>query len=74
MVRWAAQFLLMAPIAMLTAPFLTNTQRWPAILGLAAGIVATARRKPAESADVRRVGSTAAFEQPSARVAPGDSP
>jgi O-antigen ligase len=57
MARWAAQFLLIAPVASLTAPFLTNTQRWPAILGLAAGIVATAHWKPAQSADVRRGGA-----------------
>ncbi len=40
--RWAAMLLVMAPVAMLTAPFLTNTQRWPAILGFAAGLVAPA--------------------------------
>jgi O-antigen ligase len=39
-VRWAAYLLLIAPTAMLTAPFLTQTQRWPAVLGLAAGLVA----------------------------------
>jgi O-antigen ligase len=60
MSRWAAQFLLIAPVAMLTAPFLTNTQRWPAILGLAAGIVATVHRTPSESADVRRGGAAGA--------------
>lgn len=41
-VRWAALLLIMAPVSMLTAPFLTNTQRWPAILGFAAGLVAAA--------------------------------
>ncbi len=41
--NWAAQLLIMAPIAMLTAPFFTNTQRWPAILGFAAGLVASVR-------------------------------
>ena len=45
-VRWAAYLLIMAPVAMLTAPFLTNTQRWPAVLGLAAGLLA-ARAAPA---------------------------
>jgi O-antigen ligase len=40
--RWAAMLLIMAPVAMLTAPFLTNAQRWPAILGFAAGLVAAA--------------------------------
>jgi O-antigen ligase len=39
-VRWAAMLLVMAPVAMLTAPFLTTTQRWPAILGFAAGLIA----------------------------------
>jgi O-antigen ligase len=38
--RWAALLLIMAPVAMLTAPFLTTTQRWPAILGFAAGLIA----------------------------------
>jgi O-antigen ligase len=38
--RWAALLLVMAPVAMLTAPFLTTTQRWPAILGFAAGLIA----------------------------------
>ncbi len=37
--RWAAFLLLIAPVAMLTAPFFTNTQRWPAVLGFAAGLV-----------------------------------
>jgi O-antigen ligase len=37
--RWAAMLLLIAPVAMLTAPFLTQTERWPAILGVAAGLV-----------------------------------
>jgi O-antigen ligase len=41
--RWAAYFLLMAPVSLLTAPFLTNTQRWPTLLGFAAGLVAVAR-------------------------------
>jgi O-antigen ligase len=39
-----ALLLIMAPVAMLTAPFLTNTQRWPAILGFAAGLLAATRR------------------------------
>ncbi len=38
-VRWASYLLLIAPTAMLTAPFLTQTQRWPAMLGLAGGLV-----------------------------------
>lgn len=40
---WAALLLIMAPAAMVTAPFLTETQRWPALLGFAAGLVATRR-------------------------------
>ncbi len=43
--RWGAMLLLMAPIAMLTAPFLTNTQRWPAVLGFAAGVVGSVGRR-----------------------------
>jgi len=48
--RWAALLLIMAPVAMLTAPFLTTTQRWPAILGFAAGLIAPVlrSRRPAE--------------------------
>ena len=42
--RWAALLLLMAPVSMLTAPFLTTTQRWPSILGFAAGLVAATRK------------------------------
>jgi O-antigen ligase len=48
--RWACLLLLTAPVAMLTAPFLTTTQRWPAILGLAAGLVASALSRSASSA------------------------
>ena len=44
---WAAELLVMAPVAMLTAPFLTTTQRWPAILGFAAGLVASRRSSEA---------------------------
>jgi O-antigen ligase len=42
--RWAALLLVMAPVAMQTAPFLTTTQRWPAILGFAAGLLAPTLR------------------------------
>jgi O-antigen ligase len=42
--RWAAMLLIMAPVSMQTAPFLTTTQRWPAILGFAAGVIAPAIR------------------------------
>jgi O-antigen ligase len=37
---WGALLLLMAPVAMLTAPFLTTTQRWPSLIGFAAGLIA----------------------------------
>ena len=42
---WAAYLLIIAPISMLTAPFFTTTQRWPAMLGFAAGLIA-ARERP----------------------------
>ncbi|HET9102968.1 MAG TPA: O-antigen ligase family protein [Solirubrobacteraceae bacterium] len=45
-VSWAALLLIMAPVAMLTAPFFTQNQRWPAMIGLAGGLVA-ARAAPA---------------------------
>lgn len=48
MTRWASLLLLMAPISMLTAPFLTRTQRWPAVLGLAAGLIAPLRNAVAD--------------------------
>ena len=50
MSRWAAMLLVMAPVGMLTAPFLTTTQRWPAILGLAAGLVASTLARSTRSA------------------------
>jgi O-antigen ligase len=45
--RWAATLLIMAPVSLLTAPFLTTTQRWPAILGFAAGAIAPVLRSAA---------------------------
>lgn len=58
--RWAATLLIMAPVSLLTAPFLTTTQRWPAILGFAAGVIAPVLRSEpwadpelARPADVR---------------------
>jgi hypothetical protein len=36
--------LIMAPVSLQTAPFLTTTQRWPAFLGFAAGVVAPVLR------------------------------
>jgi len=49
--RWAATLLIMAPVSLLTAPFLTTTQRWPAILGFAAGLIAPVlRARPATDA------------------------
>lgn len=41
--RWSAFLLIMAPISALTAPFLTTTQRWPALLGLAGGLLLRSR-------------------------------
>jgi O-antigen ligase len=51
--RWAALLLVMAPVSMLTAPFLTQTQRWPAVLGFAAGLIAPLLRKVAEPPALR---------------------
>jgi O-antigen ligase len=42
-VSWAALLLIMAPVALMTAPFFTETQRWPALMGLAAGVLAAKR-------------------------------
>ncbi|WBB70635.1 O-antigen ligase family protein [Micromonospora sp. WMMD812] len=39
-VRSAAVFCLIAPLCLMTAPFLSETSRWPLVVGLAAGIVA----------------------------------
>jgi O-antigen ligase len=39
MQQWAAYVMLIAPVAMISAPFLSTTQRWPTLLGLAAGIL-----------------------------------
>ncbi len=63
--RWAAELLLMAPVAMLTAPFLTNTQRWPTLLGLAAGLVGAQRQSA-----TRAAGSLTLVPQPVARAGP----
>ncbi|MET8082933.1 hypothetical protein [Micromonospora sp. NPDC005237] len=38
-VRSAAAFCLIAPLCLMTAPFLSETSRWPLVLGIAAGIV-----------------------------------
>ncbi|MEU5912802.1 hypothetical protein [Micromonospora sp. NPDC047527] len=38
-VRSAAAFCLIAPLCLMTAPFLSETSRWPLLLGIAAGIV-----------------------------------
>jgi O-antigen ligase len=43
-ISWAGLFLIMAPISMLTAPFFTEPQRWPALAGFAAGLI-TARQR-----------------------------
>lgn len=39
-VRWAAFFVLLTPVAAYTAPYLSTTQRWPALLGFAGGLLA----------------------------------
>ena len=46
--------LIMAPVAMLTAPFFTANQRWPAVLGLAGGLVAGRQSPPPVSFGRRR--------------------
>ncbi|MEU0550735.1 hypothetical protein [Micromonospora sp. NPDC005979] len=38
-VRSAAAFCLIAPLCLMTAPFVSETSRWPLVLGIAAGIV-----------------------------------
>jgi len=43
-VSWAGLFLIMAPVTMLTAPFFTEPQRWPALAGFAAGLIAARQR------------------------------
>lgn len=50
-VSWGALLLIMAPVAMLTAPFFTASQRWPAVLGMAGGLVAGRRSPPPVSTD-----------------------
>ncbi|MFU8852581.1 hypothetical protein ACNAW0_16565 [Micromonospora sp. SL1-18] len=39
-VRSAAVFCLIAPLCVMTAPFLSETSRWPLVMGIAAGILA----------------------------------
>ncbi len=63
-VSWAGFLLVMAPVAMLTAPFFTETQRWPALLGMAGGLVAA--RTPAATSPARDVAG--------ARPAPATQP
>ncbi|MEO3770023.1 hypothetical protein [Micromonospora sp. B9E7] len=41
-VRGAAVFCLIAPLCFMTAPFLSETSRWPVLMGVAAGIVGQA--------------------------------
>jgi O-antigen ligase len=51
-VSWAALLLIMTPVTVLTAPFFTETQRWPALMGLAAGVLAAKRvARPAAFTD-----------------------
>ncbi|MFG3708548.1 hypothetical protein ACGF7U_28000 [Micromonospora sp. NPDC047670] len=45
-VRTAAAFCLIAPLCFMTAPFLSETSRWPLLMGIAAGILARFGRKP----------------------------
>jgi O-antigen ligase len=59
----AAMFLLLLPISCVTAPFLSTTNRWPALIGIAAGVLTSARiavqhtppraSEPDQGADVR---------------------
>jgi O-antigen ligase len=42
-ISWAALLLIMVPVAVMTAPFFTETQRWPTLMGLAAGLLAAKR-------------------------------
>ncbi|WP_167454780.1 O-antigen ligase family protein [Micromonospora arborensis] len=44
-VRAAAAFCLIAPLCVMTAPFLSETSRWPLLIGAAAGIVGQATGK-----------------------------
>jgi O-antigen ligase len=39
--RASAMFVLMVPVSCITAPFLSQTSRWPAMFGLAAGVLAS---------------------------------
>jgi len=67
--RWAAILLIMAPVSLLTAPFLTTTQRWPAILGFAAGLLAPVlRAKPSPDPDLAAPGDIRADTTPSYAV------
>jgi O-antigen ligase len=67
--RWAAILLIMAPVSMLTAPFLTTTQRWPAILGFAAGLLAPVlRAKPSPGPGLTSQGDAQADTAPSYAV------
>ncbi|MBM7492788.1 hypothetical protein JOD64_004010 [Micromonospora luteifusca] len=44
-VRGAGVFCLIAPLCFMTAPFLSETSRWPVLMGIAAGIVGQAAGK-----------------------------
>ena len=64
--RWAATLLIMAPVSLLTAPFLTTTQRWPAILGFAAGLIAPVlRSEPSPDPELARPADVRADPAPS---------
>jgi O-antigen ligase len=40
----AAMFVLLVPICSMTAPFISTTNRWPALLGIAAGLIAVGKK------------------------------
>jgi O-Antigen ligase len=43
--RTAAVFCLLTPVCVMTAPFLSDTSRWPVLFGLTAGIVMSSARR-----------------------------
>jgi len=47
----AAMFVLIVPISLMTAPFLSTTSRWPALLGIAAGALLAARSRMRAASD-----------------------
>ncbi|MFI7430430.1 hypothetical protein ACIBPB_25845 [Micromonospora sp. NPDC049836] len=57
-VRSAAAFCLITPLCVMTAPFLSETSRWPLVAGLAAGIVAQFLRRGPDGRPTRPTGSS----------------